>query len=143
MGVAQAGVCQEPPAEIGCRAGVLGQDALGCRCGAQPREYRGHTPWVADAPEEGDHARAADALAKKSSKSMRTTTRRPTCGATNVRTLRPGTKPCATSDTGIPESTSSSSQRWIRLRRGFGASSSLQPPPKLLRKLSPPVVVVA
>src|SRR5437016_657350 len=44
----------------------------------------------------------------------------------NVRTLRPGTKPWAISEGGIRESTSSSSQRWIRLRRGFGKSAILR-----------------
>ena len=138
MGVAQAAFAKNLWPRSAVARGARSRSArVSARC--KPRQYHGHTSWVANAPEEGDHARDADA-GEDFSRSMRTTTLRPTCGATNVRTLRPGTKPWATSDTGIPGSTSSSSQRWIRLRRGLGASSSLQPPPVAG---DPPVMVVA
>ena len=55
------------------------------------------------------------------------TTADPACGATAVRTDRPGTQPCAASCSGTAASTCRSSRRWASLSRGFGAASSRTP----------------
>jgi hypothetical protein len=73
--------------------------------------------------------RPAGMLAEKDSRSIRSTTAAPACGATVVRTECPGTQPCADSCTGIAARTWRRRRRWLSLSRGLGAASSRTPRP--------------